>query len=60
MSLETEYNQLKETVVERKKDFNEFINFLEKNTTWLTSPASMKYHLCEEKGFSRGYPWENI
>jgi len=50
MSLEIKYNQLKEKVVERKKDFNDFINFLEKNTTWLTSPASVKYHLCEEKG----------
>jgi len=50
MSLEKEYIQLKEKVVERKKDFDEFISFLEKNTTWLTSPASVKYHLCEEKG----------
>ena len=50
MSLEKEYAQLKTKIVERKKDFNEFINFLENKTTWLTSPASVKYHLCEEKG----------
>jgi len=50
MSLETEYNDLKAKVVERKKDFDDFISFLEKKTTWLTSPASVRYHLSEEKG----------
>jgi len=50
MSIEKEYTQLKTKVVERKKDFDEFINFLETKTTWLTSPASVKYHLSEEKG----------
>jgi hypothetical protein len=50
MSLEKDYNDLKAKVVERKKDFEEFINFLEKKTTWLTSPASVRYHLSEEKG----------
>jgi len=50
MSLEREYNQLKTKVVERKKDFDEFISFLETKTTWLISPASVKYHLSEEKG----------
>jgi len=51
MSLEEEYNELKVKVVERKKDFDEFIDFLESNTTWLTAPASVRYHLSEEKGF---------
>jgi hypothetical protein len=50
MSLEKEYSHLKTKVVERKKDFNDFITFLETETTWLTSPASVKYHLSEEKG----------
>jgi hypothetical protein len=50
MSLETEYNDLKAKVVERKKDFDAFISFLEKETTWLTAPASIRYHLSEEKG----------
>ena len=50
MSLENDYNDLKAKVVERKKDFDDFIDFLEKKTTWLTSPASVKYHLSEEKG----------
>ena len=50
MSLEEEYNQLKAKVVERKTDFDEFINFLENKTTWLTAPASVRYHLSVEKG----------
>ena len=50
MSLEKDYNSLKAKVLERKKDFDDFINFLEKKTTWLTSPASVRYHLSEEKG----------
>jgi len=50
MSLEKEYNQAKAKVIERKKDFDEFINFLETKTTWLSSPASTKYHLNKEKG----------
>jgi len=50
MNLEEEYEQLKPLIVERKKNFDEFIEFLEKKTTWLTAPASVKYHLSEEKG----------
>lgn len=50
MSLEEEYNKLKAKVVERKKDFDDFINFLESKTTWLSAPASVRYHLSEEKG----------
>jgi hypothetical protein len=50
MSLEEEYDQLKVKVVERKKDFDDFIDFLESKTTWLTAPASVRYHLSEEKG----------
>jgi len=50
MNLEKEYEQLKSLVVERKKDFDEFIKFLEEETTWLTAPASVRYHLSVEKG----------
>lgn len=50
MSVEDEYNELKSKIVERKKDFDDFVNFLENKTTWLTAPASVKYHLSEEKG----------
>ena len=50
MSLEHEYSQLKAKVRERKKDFDDFTNFLETKTTWLSSPASVQYHLNQEKG----------
>ena len=50
MSLEEDYNDLKTKVAERKKDFDDFINFLEKKTIWLTAPASVRYHLSEETG----------
>ena len=45
-----EYERLKSIVAERKKEFDIFINKLEKETSWLTSPASTKFHLCFEKG----------
>lgn len=50
MSLEEEYNELKDKVLERKKDFDDFINFLESETSWLTAPASVRYHLSVETG----------
>jgi hypothetical protein len=50
MNLEEEYEQLRSMVIKRKKDFDEFIEFLEKETTWLTAPASVRYHLNVEKG----------
>ena len=50
MPLGEEYEELKSKILERKEDFDEFIDFLEKKTTWLTAPASVRYHLSEEKG----------
>jgi 23S rRNA maturation-related 3'-5' exoribonuclease YhaM len=50
MSVKTDYEDLKSKVIERKKDFEDFINFLENKTTWLTAPASVSYHLSEETG----------
>ena len=50
MSLDKEYKELQSKVVERKKDFDDFVKFLENETSWLVSPASTKYHLSEEKG----------
>lgn len=44
------YEKLKEIVKERKEQFDELIAFMENETAWLTSPASTKYHLCEEGG----------
>jgi len=44
------YQKLKELVKKRKKQFRNLISFIEKETTWLTSPASTKFHLSEEGG----------
>ncbi len=44
------YENLKARVVERKKPFDDFIEMLERETSWLTSPASTRFHLSEEGG----------
>ncbi|HOK80869.1 MAG TPA: HD domain-containing protein [bacterium] len=48
--IEKRYRKLLEKVVIRKSECEEFVNFLENQTTWLTSPASTKYHLNTEHG----------
>ncbi len=50
MTLEKRYSDLKEKVVERKEDFDGFLHMLETQTTWLTCPASTRFHLNREKG----------
>jgi len=50
MTLEERYAALKGKIVERKKEFETFVQMLETETSWLTSPASTRYHLNEEKG----------
>ena len=44
------YDSLKQKVLDRKEAFDRFTHFLEKETTWLTSPASTRFHLSEEGG----------
>jgi hypothetical protein len=44
------YEVLKAKVVKRKQGFDAFINMLEKDTSWLMSPASTKFHLNKEGG----------
>jgi len=44
------YEELKNKVIKRKAEFYNLIEFLERETTWLTSPASTKYHLAIKKG----------
>lgn len=44
------YDKLKALVVNRKVQFDALVSFMEDETTWLTSPASTKYHLCTEGG----------
>ena len=50
MTLEERYTILKTKVIERKKECDAFIKMLETKTSWLTSPASTRFHLNEEKG----------
>ena len=50
MTLEERYTTLKAKVVQRKKTFDAFVEMLERETSWLTSPASTRYHLNQEKG----------
>ena len=44
------YKILKRKVIERKDSFDHFLALLEGETTWLTSPASTRFHLAEEQG----------
>ena len=44
------YETLKRKVIERKESFDRFLALLEGETTWLTSPASTRFHLAEEQG----------
>jgi hypothetical protein len=48
--LEQRYSVLKAKVVKRKEAFDSFIQMLETYTSWLTSPASTRFHLHEGKG----------
>jgi hypothetical protein len=48
--LQARYNNLKTLVVERKEPFSRLMHHLETETTWLTSPASTRFHLCCEEG----------
>jgi hypothetical protein len=50
MDMKDRYESLKQQVSNRKEPFDNFIRFLEAETTWLTSPASTRFHLCEEGG----------
>jgi len=44
------YALLKEKVIERKASFFLLLSFLEKETDWLKSPASTRFHLSKEQG----------
>lgn len=50
MELLERYETLKKKVIERKDSFDHFLALLEGETTWLTSPASTRFHLAEEQG----------
>jgi hypothetical protein len=44
------YEALKKLVIERKTQFAALIDHLENDTVYLTTPASIKYHLNRENG----------
>ena len=48
MDLEERYTTLKSKVIERNKEFETFVQMLETETSWLTSPACTRYHLNED------------
>ena len=50
MDLMERYNALKEKVVARKKEFANLMSYIEGETSYMTAPASTKYHLCREQG----------
>lgn len=50
MELKEKYDLLKAKIVERKTDFDTFVEMLETKTSWLTSPASTRFHLNVERG----------
>jgi hypothetical protein len=49
-NLQEKYKNLFDLLGERKEQVQEFREFLEKETTWLTSPASTRFHLNVERG----------
>ncbi|MCM8814738.1 MAG: HD domain-containing protein [Candidatus Omnitrophica bacterium] len=48
--IEKNYRELLSKITIRRTECEEFVRFLEKETTWLTAPASTKYHLNIEHG----------
>ena len=53
MELMHRYKVLKQKITDRKGPFDQFVDLLENKTTWLTSPASTRYHLSVECGLLR-------
>lgn len=45
-----EFERLSSLVVERKREFGEFVKFLRDETEYFTAPASTIYHLCVRHG----------
>jgi hypothetical protein len=49
-TLTERYHKLLDLVAARRGEVAKFVEFLEKETSWLTSPASTRFHLAEERG----------
>ncbi len=50
MELMNRYQALKSKVTERQEKFAQLMNYIEEETSYMTAPASTKYHLCRENG----------
>lgn len=50
MTVMQRYEELKKKVTKRKAEFDDLMAFIETETSYLTAPASTKYHLCREGG----------
>jgi len=49
-SLSKRYEDLKAKVKSRADEFGDLMEFVENKTSWLTAPASTRFHLCRENG----------
>lgn len=50
MTVTERYESLKNRVVKRKEEFTRLMAFVEKETDYLNSPASTRFHLCTKGG----------
>ena len=50
MTINERYEKLKAKVVNRKAEFDSLMNFIETETSYMTAPASTRFHLCREGG----------
>jgi len=50
MDIKERYDMLKKKVTKRKQEFDAFVDMLENESSWLTSPASTRFHLNKEGG----------
>ena len=50
MELMERYEVLKAKVVQRREEFRRLMAYIERETAYLTAPASTHYHLCRERG----------
>ena len=49
-TLQDRYNALKALVKNRATEFADLMEYIEKETEWMTAPASTRFHLCKENG----------
>ncbi len=50
MSVFERYENLKDRVINRKEEFTRLVDFIEKETNYLESPASTRFHMCCKNG----------